>query len=160
RRMKFRIVTFNHEQDHKRWEARRELVAAQLAELRPDIIALNEVCLPKRTAHWIRDAVVARTKAGYHLVQQTRANGLAELEAEALITRFPVLETGNLDYRTRDHVALVARLGIGAAAVDVYVTHLYASRGEDDLRLHQVRQLLGWIDRREGAAARIVCGDF
>ena len=158
--MRFRAATLNLEQDHKRWEARRELVAAQLAALRPDVLALNEVCLPKRTAHWLRDAARERAGLDYHLVQQTRVNGLAAMEGEALLTRFPVLETGNLDYRTRDFVALVARLQVGAAAVDVYVTHLYASRGEDALRLHQVQELLAWIDGRDRATARLVCGDF
>jgi endonuclease/exonuclease/phosphatase family metal-dependent hydrolase len=44
--------------------------------------------------------------------------------------------------------------------VDVYVTHLYMSRGDDSLRLFQVQQLLAWIDTRDDVAARIVCGDF
>jgi endonuclease/exonuclease/phosphatase family metal-dependent hydrolase len=158
--MRFRVATLNLEQDHKRWEARRALVAGQLAALRPDVLALNEVCLPKRTAHWLRDAVREQAGIDYHLVQQTRVNGLAALEGEALLTRFPVLETGNLDYRTRDFVALVARLRVGSAPVDVYVTHLYASRGDDALRLHQVQQLLAWIDGRDAPAARLVCGDF
>jgi endonuclease/exonuclease/phosphatase family metal-dependent hydrolase len=158
--MKFRVATLNLEQDHKRWESRRGLIAEELGRLRPDVLALNEVCLPRRTAHWLRDAIREGAGIDYHLVQQTRVNGLAALEAEALLTRFPVLETGNLDYRTRDFVALVARLQVGSARVDVYVTHLYASRGEDALRLHQVQQLLAWIDGREAADARLVCGDF
>ena len=56
--------------------------------------------------------------------------------------------------------ALVARVRIGAVPVDVYVTHLYMSRGDDSLRLFQVQQLLAWIDTRGDVAARIVCGDF
>lgn len=158
--MRFRVATLNLEQDHKRWEARRELVAAQLAALRPDVLSLNEVCLPKRTAHWLRDAARERAGIEYHLVQQSRTGGLADLEGEALLSRFAVLETGNLDYRTRDHVALAARLLVGEAPVDFMVTHLHPSRGTDALRLHQVQQLLAWIDGRDAAAARLVCGDF
>lgn len=158
--MRFRVATLNLEQDHKRWESRRDLVVEQLVALRPDVLALNEVCLPKRTASRSQCAVRERAGVDYHLVQQTRVNGLAALEGEALLTRFPVLETGNLDYRTRDFVALVARLQIGTAQVDAYATHLYASRGDDALRLHQVQQLLAWIDGRDAAVARFVCGDF
>ena len=44
--MRFRVATFNLEQDHKRWATRRELVIEQLAAVRPDVIALNEVCVP------------------------------------------------------------------------------------------------------------------
>jgi len=69
------------------------------------------------------------------------------------------METGNLDYQARDMVALVARLMIGTQPLDLYVTHLYKSRGDDSLRLYQVQQLLAWIDSRERVPA-ILCGDF
>src|SRR5678815_1610019 len=84
----------------------------------------------------------------YKLVQQTRVNALSTVEGEALLTRFPIIETGNLDYQTRDIVALVARVLIEGTPVDFYVTHLYMSRGDDSLRLFQVQQLLAWIDTR------------
>ena len=121
--MRFRVATLNLEQDHKRWEKRRELVIEQLGAVKPDVVALNEVCMPLRTAHWIRDRAAERFGFEYFLVQQTRANGLSAVEGEALLTRFPVIETGNLDYRARDIVALVARLVVGESPVDVYVTH-------------------------------------
>ena len=89
-----------------------------------------------------------RTNIDYALVQQTKVNGLAGIEAEALLTRFPLVETGNLDYQARDMVALVGRIVVDGAPVDVYVTHLYMSRGDDALRLYQVQQLLAWIDSR------------
>ena len=57
-------------------------------------------------------------------------------------------------------VALVARMLIQNVPVDVYVTHLFMSRGDDSLRLFQVQQLLAWIDSRGDVAGAIVCGDF
>jgi endonuclease/exonuclease/phosphatase family metal-dependent hydrolase len=158
--MQFRVATLNLAQDHKRWPARRPLIEDGIARLKPDVLAFNEVSVPQQSARALRSAATARLGADYHLVQQTRANGLAEVEGEALLTRFPVIETGNLDYRTRDMVALVARLLIDGAPLDVYVTHLYMSLGDDALRLHQVQRLLGWIDSRDDVAARVVCGDF
>ena len=158
--MRVRVVTLNLEQDHKRWNQRRPLIDDQLTALDPDVVAFNEVCVPRQTAHGLRDALAARTGRAYALIQQTRTNSLAEVEAEALLARVPLLETGNLDYQTRDMVALVARLDVGGTPVDVYVTHLYRSLGDDSLRLFQVQQLLAWIDRRPGAAAQVVCGDF
>jgi len=158
--MRFRVATLNLEQDQKRWEARRALVVEQLGAVRPDVLALNEVCMPLKTAHWIRDAARERFGLEYHLVQQTRVNGLSAVEGEALLTRFPILETGNFDYRTRDIVALVARLLAGGQPVDVYVTHQVGSVFDDSLRLYQAQQLLAWMDSRPGIAARIVCGDF
>jgi endonuclease/exonuclease/phosphatase family metal-dependent hydrolase len=156
----FRIVTINLEQDRKRWTERHKLISAELAALKPDIISFNEVCVPIQSAKILRDAITLQTGISYNLVQQTKVNGLSEVEGEALLTRYPVIETGNLDYQTRDMVALVARVLIDAAPVDVYVTHLFMSRGDDALRLFQVQQLLAWVDSRPGAAASIICGDF
>jgi endonuclease/exonuclease/phosphatase family metal-dependent hydrolase len=158
--MRFRVVTLNLEQGHKRWEARRHLIAEEIGGLEPDIIAFNEVSVPLQSASSLRKAATARTGIEYNLVQQTRVNGLSKVEAEALLTRFAVIETGNLDYQTREMVALVARVLVGRMPLDVYVTHLYMSRGHDSLRLFQVQQLLAWIDTRDEVPARIVCGDF
>jgi len=157
--MRFRIATLNLEQDHKRWEARRPLIVAEIGRLKPDVMAFNEICVPRQSARGLRASAAELTGIDYHLVQQTKVNGLAEVEGEALLTRFPIAETGNLDYQARDMVALVARLRVGDNPLDVYVTHLYKSRGEDSLRLYQVQQLLAWIDSRERVPA-IVCGDF
>jgi beta-glucosidase len=156
----FRVVTINLEQNHKRWTERHKLISAELAALKPDIIAFNEVCIPTQSAKTLRDAVTAATGISYNLVQQTKVNGLSEVEGEALLSRYPVIETGNLDYQTRDMVALVSRVMIDDVPIDIYVTHLFMSRGEDSLRLFQVQRLLSWIDSRPDAAASIVCGDF
>jgi endonuclease/exonuclease/phosphatase family metal-dependent hydrolase len=123
-------------------------------------VCLNEVCVPLQTARWLQHAAQERLGVEYALVQQTKPNSLADVEAEALLTRLPLKETGNFDYQARDMVALVARVAIDGGPVDIYVTHLYRSRGEDPLRLYQVQQLQEWIDSRRDVTARIVCGDF
>jgi endonuclease/exonuclease/phosphatase family metal-dependent hydrolase len=157
--MPVRVVTLNLEQGQKRWEVRRPLIAEEIGRLKPDLIAFNEVSVPLQSARSLRNDV-RRNGLEYNLIQQTRVNGLSKVEAEALLTRFAVIESANLDYQTRDMVALVARVLIGGMPLDVYVTHLYMSRGDDSLRLFQVQQLLAWIDTRDDVPARIVCGDF
>ncbi|MFQ6027709.1 MAG: endonuclease/exonuclease/phosphatase family protein [Dehalococcoidia bacterium] len=158
--MAFRVATLNLEQDHKRWEQRRELVIAQLGDLRPDIFTLNEVSVPLQTARWIQQAARERLDLRYALIQQTKVNSSSEVDGEAILTRFPVLETCNLDYRAWDAVAQVARLEVEGRQLDVYVTHLHRSRGEDPLRQYQVQRLLEWVGTREDVAARVACGDF
>ena len=155
--MSFRVATLNLEQDHKRWLDRRELIVDQLAQLRPDVLALNEVCIPLQTGKFLQQATSQRLGVDYNLIQQSKANGV---DGEGLITKFLVKEAANFDYRARDSVAQVVRLEVDGNLVDVYVTHLYQSRGEDSLRLYQVQQLLDWIRSRDDVAARIVCGDF
>jgi exonuclease III len=158
--MRFRVVTLNLEQDHKRWRARCRLIIEEIDRLKPDIIAFNEVSVPLQSARSLQKAAAELAGIEYNLVQQTRVNGLSKVEGEALLTRFSVVETGNLDYQARDMVALVARIMVGGMPLDAYVTHLYMSRGDDSLRLFQVQQLLAWIDTRDDVSERIVCGDF
>ena len=155
--MNFRVATLNLEQDHKRWLDRRELIVDQLAQLRPDVLALNDVCIPLQTSRYLQQAASQRLRVDYNLIQQSKANGV---DGEGLISKFLVKEAANFDYRARDSVAQVVRLEVEGHLVDVYVTHLYQSRGEDSLRLYQVQQLLDWINSRDDVAARIVCGDF
>lgn len=158
--MTFRVTTLNLERDEKRFDLRRELVLAQLAELRPDICAFNEVSIPQQAGRWLQHKMQQRLGREYALIQQTKANAASLVEAEAILSHYPVVETANLDYQTLDIVAQVVRLKVESRMLDVYVTHLYRSRGDDTLRLFQVQQLLAWIHSREDADARIVCGDF
>ena len=158
--MNIRVATLNMEQDHKRWDLRCDLIVEQLAVVDPDLFAMNEVCIPLQTARWIQKTMRERYGRHYALVQQTRVNGLSAVEGEALLTRLPLVETGNFDFRTRDMVALVARVMAGTIPVDVYVTHLFMSRGHESLRVFQVHQLLEWINSRDDVARKIVCGDF
>jgi beta-glucosidase len=158
--MTFRVAFLNLEQDHKRWEQRRHLVVDELAVLKPDIFAMNEICIPKQTGRWLRQEAARVTGKPFALVQQSKTNTGSRIEGEGVITRFPILETGNLDYQTLDYVALVVRMEVEGRALDVYVTHLFRSRGDESLREFQVHQLLEWIDSRDDAEAQIVCGDF
>ena len=152
-----RIATLNIEQNHKRWEARRELVVQELENLKPDVFALNEVCIPLQTGRWLQQVAQERLDISYALIQQSKVNGI---DGEAILTQHRVVETANLDYRARDAVAQVVRIECENRLLDIYVTHLYMSRGDDALRLYQVQTLLAWIHTREDADARIVCGDF
>ena len=125
--MSFRAAFLNLEQDHCRWEQRRNLVAKQLADLTPDIFAMNEICMPKQTGRWLQRETSTRIGRRFALVQQTKTNSNSRVEGEGVLTRFPILETGNLDYQTQDYVALVARMEIEGRTLDVYVTHLFMS---------------------------------
>jgi endonuclease/exonuclease/phosphatase family metal-dependent hydrolase len=92
--MRFRVVTLNLEQDHKRWDERSSLVVEGMKVLQPDVIALNEVSIARQTARELQRNIGSVRGIDYNLVQQTRVNGLASVEGEALLTRFAVVETG------------------------------------------------------------------
>jgi len=71
--MILRIATLNLEQDHKCWEARRELIVTQLRELAPDIFALNEIHLPSEGGRWLQRASEKKNGSRYKLLQQSNA---------------------------------------------------------------------------------------
>ena len=158
--MILRIATLNLEQDHKCWEARRELIAAQLQVLNPDMLALNEIHIPSRQGRWLKRVAQEATATKYTLLQQSKVGADSRTQGEGLLTRYPVIETANLDYRSHDCVALVARFEVEERLFDVYVTHLIAARVEDSARQDQVEKLLEWIGTRDEADFSVVCGDF
>jgi mRNA deadenylase 3'-5' endonuclease subunit Ccr4 len=90
--MTFRVVTLNIEQDHKRWDLRRALLADQLCALKPDILALNEVCVPLQTARWLQSVLNERLGTDYALVQQNRTGGLSAVEAKPCSRAFPYVK--------------------------------------------------------------------
>jgi endonuclease/exonuclease/phosphatase family metal-dependent hydrolase len=158
--MVVRIATLNLAQNHKCWELRRELIAAQLAELNPDMFALNEIHIPTQTGRWLQRAAAERIGANYFLLQQSKADEESRTQADGLLTRSQVSETSTLDYGSYNCVAQVARFQIDERLLDVYVTHLIAARVPDYARQYQIAQLLDWIKSREDADFRVVCGDF
>jgi len=155
--MKLRIATLNLEQDHKRWNERRGLVAAQLTALDPDVLALNEIHVPSQTGRWLQRAALVDGKR-YSLIQQTKAGEDGRLQAEGLLTRYSVIETANLDYHSHDCVALVARFEIEQKLLDVYATHLIAAKVDDSARQYQATLLLEWIRSRDGVYAALRAG--
>lgn len=154
--MSFQVATLNLAQGEKRWEERRELIVDQLSEIRPDIFTLNEISVGLDTARWIQQQARKRAGLNYALVQQPKSDA----DAEGILTTYPVVHTDSLHLQAGQSVALVARLDIEGQHVDVYVTHLYRSRGEDSVRQDQVKELLLWIGTRAGTKFQIVCGDF
>ena len=79
--MILRIATLNLEQNHKRWQARRELIVQQWGELRPDMLALNEICIPEQTGRWLQHAAAQRLQLKYTLLQQSKVGEDSRSEA-------------------------------------------------------------------------------
>lgn len=157
--MRFRIGTFNLHQNLRRWHERRDLIVQQLIELNADILCLNEVSIPVDSGRWLwHRARYAGFRYSY--IQQTKTSGLGEFEGQGILTRFPVLESGFFEFEARGRIAQVARLEVGDAVLDVYLTHLHHIRTEDSLRQYQIQRLLAWVDSREASDARLICGDF
>jgi endonuclease/exonuclease/phosphatase family metal-dependent hydrolase len=128
--------------------------------LRPGVWALNEIHIPSQTGRWLQRAAARQTGTQYALVQQSKAGNDGRSQGEGLLTRFPVVETANLDYQSHDCVALVARVEVDNRLLDVYVTHLIAAKVDDPARQFQVTRLLEWVRTRDDTDYSVVCGDF
>lgn len=116
--------------------------------------------MPRQTGQWLQKAGRKATGHDYALAQQPRSGAASLVDGEGILTRFPIVETANLDYQAHGGVAQVTRLHVYGRLMDVYVTHLYRSTGEDSLRLYQVQRLLEWVGSRNDVDVKVVCGDF
>jgi endonuclease/exonuclease/phosphatase family metal-dependent hydrolase len=151
---RLRIVTINILADLSRWKQRRSLLVQGLADLSPDLIALQEVRLPHNPAGWLADQL------NYpHLMLSRKAGKSAPFEALALISRLPFEDTAVLHLGGQDRIAQRADLKIGAQKVVIANSHLFWQPGESLARLRQVERLLGWL-QTPAAMPCVVCGDF
>ena len=111
--MSFRIATLNLAQNYKNSQRRRRLVVQQLAELNPDLLALNEIHVPEQPGRWLKSEGRRTTRSAIPAGVEGRVHD------EGLLTRYPPIETANLDYNSsHDCVAMAARFGVGARLID------------------------------------------
>jgi endonuclease/exonuclease/phosphatase family metal-dependent hydrolase len=158
RRAEFTLLTINLLSGAARWELRRELILAQLHELAPDVIAVQEVGPPTSgidSANWLA------SRLGYphvHLCWQP-PGGLG-IEAVGLISRLPLERCECLRLNGQQRVAQRVQIDVGGQAVWVANTHLSWQPGDSAERLRQADQLLGWLKTLSGNQACVIAGDF
>ena len=150
-----KLVTLNILNDLSRWPARRTLLAAQMAEQQPDLIALQEGTLPNNNARWLADQL-----ANYSVHLCPRGGRKSTQEGIAILSRLPVEREATLDLRTQQRVAQCVEVVPGNGSILVANTHLYWRPGESAERDAQVRLLLDWLSAQSNHAPTIVCGDF
>jgi endonuclease/exonuclease/phosphatase family metal-dependent hydrolase len=152
---RLKIVTINILTDLSRWKQRRSLLVQGLANLSPDLIALQEVRLPHNPAGWLADQL------GYpYRMLSPKSGWSSSHEALALISRLPLEDRQALDLGGQDRIAQRASLKIGERTIVIANTHLYWQPGESLPRLRQVERLLDWLQRLPGSPWCVVCGDF
>jgi len=97
-----------------RWGERAPLVVEQVAEVAPDVIALQEVDLLIDQGHWLADRLNLWLGAPYYTAyHQNKSGREAAVQAIAVLTRLPVLEHEGLDYLSMDRVAQRLLLDLG-----------------------------------------------
>lgn len=152
------LVTLNILNDRRaptRWEERRFLLAEGLSRLAPDLIALQEVRLPDRHAHWLAEQL-----GGYSVQVCPKTGGWAEHEGLAILSRLPVAAHDTLDLRTQSRVAQRVRVTVAGRSFGLVNGHFFWWTGDHPERVKQIRLLLDWLRDWPAQWPLAICGDF
>jgi endonuclease/exonuclease/phosphatase family metal-dependent hydrolase len=138
-------------------------VAAVIAELDADVVALQEFTYPASIALETRTPVVLTTLDRYQCAlgptRHRKGRTVTECFGNALLTRHPIIEVHRIDLsieRREARGAVAATIDVGGTLLHVLATHLGLRISE---RRFQVQQMLAYLDSVRNASV-IVLGDF
>jgi endonuclease/exonuclease/phosphatase family metal-dependent hydrolase len=163
-----RVVSWNVWWRYGPWERRREAIAATLAEVRPDMCGLQEVCGGARE----NQAAELAGRLGLHwcwapTTQGAGGGGSGLFLGNAILSRWPI--TGNAEVglpvgglADESRVALHARIEAPGGALPMFTTHLTYGPGRSQVRTAQVRALAEFIAGHSADCAYppVVTGDL
>lgn len=157
---RFRIATLNVRNTADRWRQRRELLVAQLAELRPDVIGVQELRRRPSQVRWItrrlNQSLPLEPPYRYHSTGKTGLWGL--WEGLALVSRLPVVARGSLDLGGEHRVANWVRVRLAdGAMLEVHNAHL--SSRDEALRTRQACRIIDHLAKRSELPTLLV-GDL
>jgi endonuclease/exonuclease/phosphatase family metal-dependent hydrolase len=156
---RLRVLTWNIWWRFGPWESRRAAIAATLAALDADLIALQEVWSDETT----NLAAELAAELGYHHVF---ASGLSRDGlgfGNALLSRWPIVrsESTKLHDGGEHRLGLFAEVDGPRGRLAVFSTHLNWRSEHSHIRQRQVADLARFVDRMSPEAfPPILCGDF
>jgi endonuclease/exonuclease/phosphatase family metal-dependent hydrolase len=152
-----RIVTFNLRGVHDRWWKREPLVVGGLAELRPDVICLQEAATWCLQARWLAWRISRRTGQRYHVRQARKRGWRGIFEGVAILSRYPLGDAEALGIGGEGRVALraVVRAGGGLLVANTHLEHRAHNAG---LRREQLRRIVAWLSA--SALPQVLAGDL
>ena len=158
--MSLSVATLNILDDLAFWRERSPLIVKEFRELRPDVIALQEVSLAspsaklegaRSNAHWLADQL-----GGYGVALCPHSSHPAS-DSLAILTTCTVDSHDILKFEAQGRQAQRILIQRDDETWTVVNTHLYWHPLGDATRVQQVSQLKEWLD---GAEPAVVCGDF
>lgn len=157
---RLRVGTLNVRNTADRWRERRELLVAQLVELRPDVIGLQELRRWPNQVRWVtrrlNQSLQEDPPYRYHSTGKTGLWGL--WEGLALVSRLPIVARGSLDLGGEHRVANWVRVRLREGAVlEVHNAHL--SSRDEALRARQARRIIDYLATRREVPTLVV-GDL
>jgi endonuclease/exonuclease/phosphatase family metal-dependent hydrolase len=164
-----RIATLNLKKSELRWEERAPLVVQQIAELRPDIIGLQEVDLSIDQGNWLCGQLNDLTSTenetlNFRIHHMANPRDRVTLEALAIMTHLPVIAHEGFDYLFRNRVAHRIRVQTagGDNTLDLWNTHLHHEQDGpgNAAREGQAKKLSAWITAQSLRHPTVLVGDF
>lgn len=162
----FTIVTINLHGRRERWRERRPLLVAQLLEIVPDLICLQEVHLSTGQGRWLKTQLNERlavqaggAKVTYQFVQK-RGDFLSSTGV-AILTRLPIVSHDAFPLPHGNQIALRVNVELPSRqTVDVVTTQLHLSPRAIESRAEQVTAIMGWLRANRRTRLQILAGDF
>ena len=157
-----RVLTWNIWWRYGPWERRRAAIAATLAGLDADVIALQEVWGDETT----NLAAELAMELGYHHVFKSGMEREGIGFGNALLSRWPIAQSDSTMLHGQQEtgegrLALFAEIDGPRGRVPVFCTHLNWKYQHGHIRQRQVADLARFVDRmRPWTFPPIVCGDF
>ena len=156
-----KVLTLNIWNRGDPWEERLKVIRAGLAEMRPDVVCLQEVlALPD----FDQGRLIAEG-SGYHVAFGSDGDD-HYLFGNAILSRWPIVRTavrplprGGTD---ENRAVTFASLATPFGTLPVFSTHLNWKAHQGHIRVQQVRELVAFIDQEtdEGMLPAVVAGDF
>jgi endonuclease/exonuclease/phosphatase family metal-dependent hydrolase len=143
-----KVLTLNLRHNLDRWQERLPLILDTLLAESPDIIALQEVCLPIQQAELIANLLNDRTQHPYSTFTGQKWGEDAD-EGIALLSRLPVRVYEHTNLPVTSRLAQRLRVLLDRQSVDVVNTHLHHQPTfEETIRLPQMQHILRWMFER------------
>ncbi len=161
----FSLVSINILNDLSRWWQRRGLLVEQIAECQPDLIAIQEVSIQRKSsnAHWLAEQLNSRDDAAekqYEVYLCPKTGVFEKKEGIAILSRLPVRKQERLDLLTQNRVAQAITFRLEGEPLMLVNGHYYWHPGSSPRRLAQVELLLDWMDTQPAEIPVVICGDF
>ncbi|WP_420642299.1 endonuclease/exonuclease/phosphatase family protein [Candidatus Leptofilum sp.] len=159
------VATINLRNRSDRWRERRHLLVAQLLDVLPNLISLQEISFPIAQGRWVRNQINARLpedERPYRLLQLRKQHPIfGYLEGIGVLTNLPVLYSDSLNLGYGGRVALRVNVELSnRQPLDFVATHLHHIAAEKEARQEQALMLTGWLADRRPIPAQVVAGDF
>ncbi|MCA9979234.1 MAG: endonuclease/exonuclease/phosphatase family protein [Anaerolineales bacterium] len=156
-------ITLNVGSPQRQWLRRRHLLITELLDLKPDLIALQQLNLTAGQGWWLARQLNARLgQTHYQIFMQRRRHWWqGNFEGVAILSRLPVVTTDVLDLGFGGYVALRANVEVVTGhTIDFVCTYFRPARRLAEVREQQAMRLFSWLSEPGQALYQMIAGDL